>query len=977
MESVARRVEDGTPIERLVVLAPSRTAAQQIRRAVSRRLGTAQVAFRSTTVHGFALGLLRRLGESDADWRLLRAPEQELRIRELLQELGPALWPEEFHAALPTRAFGRQVREFLAAVRRAALDPEDLHQLAAERGEPLLAATAHLLDRYLDVCDFDQSLDYAELVHRARLLVTDPANDTAMRALLAAIIVDDGQELDDSQAGLLTDCVRTGAALHVFGDPLQRTGGFRGASGTALPALGQLPGTVVSFLEQDHVHAGRIGDALCLQRSRLAASLVPPLPARFESEGGVVTARIYDDESAQTAHLAEQIRELVHEGAHRFHDIAVIGRSGRHQLAPLAKELTRYGIPVEVAGDEIALAQQLAVRHLLLALGVAARGATPDGDEARRLLASPLAGVDGVAQRALVRSLRRRDKVPIRAELALAEALADERVLEGVMGVEAAAAGALGGALRAASQAAEAGAPVEELLWLLWDATPWPGRLRQAALSGSRSADHDLDAIVELFEMASRRSHLRGRAGALTFINDVQGEDIPADTGREAALSGRGVRLVTAHRARGATWPVVFVIGLQEGRWPRFSSNGLLLDPDVLDAGHVSGAGAPQDLAAERRLFHVACSRAQTQLHVSAAQGVEGELGRPSRFLTELGPRPERIHGRPARPLTESAVVGALRKAVESPASSDVVRRAAASRLAGLMVGDASVAAADPRSWWGRDDSSSVVEPPGVVAVTGSSLQQLLACPRHWFLARRAKADVGRSSRASVGDVVHVLAQRVAGGDLDGDAAREELARVWDRIPFEAEWLAVSERVAVAQALDRYLAWEQETRHQLLGVEVPFRVEIDVDGTTVVATGTVDRLELTEDGLRVLDIKTGRTRVNRKEVLEHSQLGLYQLAASLGAFDHLAPGVRDLAPAGLVYLRHGDELPDVVEQPPLKWVADGDQGEAPTWVHEQLRSAVATITAGEFPARPCSMCTFCPFADSCPAIHPGLGQVDR
>ena len=51
----------------------------------------------------------------------------------------------------------------------------------------------------------------------------------------------------------------------------------------------------------------------------------------------------------------------------------------------------RLGVPVDVSGDEIALAEQPAVATLLLALGVAARGGRPEADEARQLLASPLA----------------------------------------------------------------------------------------------------------------------------------------------------------------------------------------------------------------------------------------------------------------------------------------------------------------------------------------------------------------------------------------------------------------------------------------------------------------------------------------------------------------------------------------------------------------------------------------------------------
>src|SRR5699024_7424793 len=143
--------------------------------------------------------------------------------------------------------------------------------------------------------------------------------------------------------------------------------------------------------------------------------------------------------------------------------------------------------------------------------------------------------------------------------------------------------------------------------------------------------NHDLDAIVELFELASRREDLAGPVGARTFIREVSGQEIPADTGRELELVGRGVRLLTAHRAASAQWRRVWVLGVQEGRWPQLNRRGLLLDPDRLAPDHLDAVSPATVLGDERRLFHVACARAEEELHVSASQGVEGEAGRPSR----------------------------------------------------------------------------------------------------------------------------------------------------------------------------------------------------------------------------------------------------------------------------------------------------------------------------------------------------------
>ena len=68
--------------------------------------------------------------------------------------------------------------------------------------------------------------------------------------------------------------------------------------------------------------------------------------------------------------------------------MAVLVRSGKRMIPGLSRALAAAGIPVEVAGDEIPLAAEPAVRPLLLALQVALRDCRPDADEARVLLTS-------------------------------------------------------------------------------------------------------------------------------------------------------------------------------------------------------------------------------------------------------------------------------------------------------------------------------------------------------------------------------------------------------------------------------------------------------------------------------------------------------------------------------------------------------------------------------------------------------------
>ena len=100
--------------------------------------------------------------------------------------------------------------------------------------------------------------------------------------------------------------------------------------------------------------------------------MLPLTPPRRQERRPLVTASIYDDSAAETAHLAAALRRAVLKDGCTWQELAVIARSGRGQLSPLARELTTRGIPVEVAGDELALGSQRAVEALLAGLAGAA-----------------------------------------------------------------------------------------------------------------------------------------------------------------------------------------------------------------------------------------------------------------------------------------------------------------------------------------------------------------------------------------------------------------------------------------------------------------------------------------------------------------------------------------------------------------------------------------------------------------------------
>ncbi len=1006
VESVVDRIERrGAAPDRVLVLTFSRKAAADLRTRVAARLGRSVVTPLVLTFHAFCYALVRRFGGAEpaaVPVRLLTAPEQDFRVRETLAgslDTRRVAWPESVRRAFGTRAFASEVRAVLAKARQLGMDPDDLVAAGEAAGRPEWVAIGEFFDEYLDVLDAEQVLDYAELVHRSRILLADPAVVAQLRSEIAATFVDEYQDTDPAQVRLLQAVAGGGRDVVVVGDPDQSVYAFRGAEARGIldfpdqfPRADGSPAPVLA-LERTR----RFGTALLAASRNVAGRLGLPrsLPGevftRFRSPvadpalpRGQVEAMTCTSPGAEAEQIAELLRAAhLREGV-PWSQMAVLVRSGRRMIPGLSRALAAADVPVEVAGDEIPLAAEPAVRPLLLALQVVVAGRRPDADEARLLLQSPLGGLDSMGVRQLGRALRSADRAELAgsalprpsAEL-VARALHDpELIAECGAGPETAAAGRLADLLARCERQLAGGGSAEEVLWTLWSASSWPERLRRQAARGGdpgRRADRDLDAVCALFAIAARSEEVAGRRGVTAFLAEVEGQQIPADTLRESDTRGSVVRLLTAHRAKGLEWDLVVVAGVQEGSWPDVRRRGSLLEPDRLSPAGVSELPpTAARVAEERRLFYVACTRARRRLVVTAVAGTEGEGDQPSRFLAELGVPVRTVAGRPRRPLTLAALVGELRSVTADPDASAALREQASIRLARLAdatdaLGQPLVPAADPGRWWGMAELSDaprpVTAPTDAVHLSGSQLGSLLSCPRQWFLSRKAQAESSRSSAASFGSVVHVLAEHGAHDDVDPAALAEHLTAVWDQLAFDAKWLSAVERVEAESALERFAAWQQARRGQtLLGTEVGFACEVDLGAERVHLTGTADRVERDPDGrVRIVDFKTSRSEPRAADVAVQDQLGVYQLAVQLGAFAEVTgPGARP-AGAELVYLRLPDgagPLPKTFPQASLDDVpfplGDHDPvlarpggpdpallADHPSWVHRRLAAAAA------------------------------------
>ncbi|MEU9208348.1 ATP-dependent DNA helicase [Streptomyces sp. NPDC048415] len=761
-------------------------------------------------------------------------------------------------------------------------------------------------------------------------------------------------------------------------------------------------------------------------------------------DGGRVEVYTYPTPGTELDNIADILRRAHLEDGVPWGEMAVLVRAGSRTIPTIRRALTSAGVPLDIDGDDLPLRHEPAVAPLLTALRAVARaelieetgsGAAvraegedtgteePDegGDTGARLpeegaeseaatarapwldtetaltlLASPLASMDAADLRRLGRALREEERaagnlVPPPSDDLLARALAEPERLVAHDPAYARGAQRLGALLRKARERLAGGGTAEEALWDLWEGTPWPQRLERAARRGGaagRNADRDLDAVCALFATAARAEERTGGRGTLNFLEEVDAEDIAADTLTRRALRPDAVRLMTAHRSKGLQWRLVVVAGVQEGLWPDLRRRGSLLEADRIGRDGLAEPLTPGALLSEeRRLFYVAATRARDRLVVTAVKAPADDGDQPSRFLTELGVEPKDVTGRPRRSLSVAALVAELRATTVDPRVSDTLRQAAAGRLARLAAladedGRPLVPSAHPYRWWGMYEPTESKVPlrnrDQPVVLSGSALDQLAnTCALQWFLGREVKADAPATAAQGFGNVVHVLADEVASGHTPADLAvlMERLDSVWNALAFDAPWKSAQEKEHARVALERFLRWHVDSSGARTGrtpvaSEHDFDVTLEAGSYEVRIRGSMDRVEAdTEGRAYVVDFKTGKQAPSAAEVTHHPQLAVYQLAVREGAVDDVFDGVRpEPGGAELVQLRQGaakknggETLPKVQAQGPL-------EGE---WVGDLLATAAGKVLDERFSPSTGQHCTHCAFRASCSARPEG------
>jgi len=582
-------------------------AAQEMRERVELLLGRSTRAMWVMTFHAACCRMLRaeahRLGYTRQFTIYDQADSRRL-VKRCLDELN--VDPKRFAPA--------GIHNQISSAKNLLQTAADYREIVGSLFEQTVADAYELYEAQLVK---NNAMDFDDLLFRAvdLLRIFEEVRERYQTSF-RHVLVDEYQDTNHAQyvwLTLLAGAAARGEAgsptghrnLAVVGDDSQSIYGFRGADiRNILDFQGDFPDTRVVKLEQNYRSTQTILSAanavIANNRGAMRKALWTDL-----GEGDPIKLRVLADEHAEARYVLGEIERLVGEGVSRS-EVAIFYRTNG-QSRVLEDTLVRGEIPYQVIGGT-KFYERAEIKDAIAYLSLLANPS--DQISFMRVSNSPRRGI---GQTSLSRVLGHAQTVDISIWDAAGEPAA-------VPGLGKAAVTALGrfmdtmGELR---ERARAGARVGDLL----EAT-----LRQSgyieALEAERTfeAQGRLENLEELVGLA-REFEAQAAPGEATLDQFLQQVALVADADTRQDDAGM-VTLMTLHNAKGLEYPIVFMIGCEEGVFPHSRS---------LDEG---------SLEEERRLCYVGITRAMRDLTMTYARrrvlfGAESH-GLRSRFVDEI-----------------------------------------------------------------------------------------------------------------------------------------------------------------------------------------------------------------------------------------------------------------------------------------------------------------------------------------------------
>jgi DNA helicase-2/ATP-dependent DNA helicase PcrA len=476
------------------------------------------------------------------------------------------------------------------------LDPE---QYEASAQAPYQKAIAKIYYKYEELRKKAGALDFDDLLlELVNLLQSTPKNRKKWQKTFRHILVDEYQDTNSAQYNIIKLLVNKKRNICVVGDDWQSIYSWRGADFTNILNFERdFKGTAVIKLEQNYRSTGNILDAA----SNVIAMNVKRTEKKLWTKSGpgapVQVHELYDE--AEEANLvAERVSSHVAMGARKFGDFAVLYRTNA-QSYTLERAFLRFRVPYQIVGG-VRFYDRKEIKDVVAYLRLIYQ--SNDRMSFCRIANVPVRGVGAMS---LEKFLIWQSESGMDIITALENINQTSTVTVKAKG----ALSSLGEKIRLVQANIDLSSPAELIEKIL-------------TLTGYR--DYIADGSPASEEREANIGALLSDAQSFASLSEFL-EEVALMSSADTSSDGQKVTLMTLHAAKGLEFPVVFIVGMEEG---------------ILPHARVYAAGQ-NELEEERRLAYVGMTRAREELHLTYAGsrmqfGVRGN-NPMSRFIADMG----------------------------------------------------------------------------------------------------------------------------------------------------------------------------------------------------------------------------------------------------------------------------------------------------------------------------------------------------
>ena len=565
------------PYNSVLTLTFTNKAAIEMKERISSLTGKDTNGASIGTFHAQCSRLLRKEIQSlgyRPDFTVYDDDDQCTLIRHILREF-------RFHEALY-----KGVAAKISSLKSALIGPEEF--LSKGDGFGFDEKLAKVYIRYQDELKRCNALDFDDLIwFTVRLFERHPEILKKYHSLVSYILVDEFQDTNFAQYRLLKLLGSGRNNISVVGDDDQSIYRFRGADVSNVYRFeNDFPGAKIIRLEQNYRSTQNI---LTVANAVISKnSMRKPKRLWTGRQGGESVYHCWlNNEDEEARHITKTIKELYLRGVYEFGDFAVLYRVNVQSRA-VEEALRDEGLPYHIVGG-ISFYQRKEVKDIIAYMRLVIN--QNDNVSLRRIINCPPRGIGA-------------------ATLARIENEAKKKALS------------LSEVMKSTVKANGATSAVKERL---------EGFIKLIDRMASKKYKTASDMIQDIIEKSGygefvnneRMHHLNEliASSADTEVKDFL-DKASLFTNLDDSVRGNSVTLMTLHSAKGLEFPVVFILGLEEGVLPYFKATN------------------EDEINEERRLFYVGMTRAKDILWLTGASKrrlyAKFQNQEASRFLSDI-----------------------------------------------------------------------------------------------------------------------------------------------------------------------------------------------------------------------------------------------------------------------------------------------------------------------------------------------------